>query len=174
MTDYTPKFTKENFEKIYKELKMFKTEGRSMSSKQVVFIGDMHVGSALALSSPNPYVSDLDTEIKPSKVMRTFYDTWVKCIDAIGKKPHVMAMLGEPMDGDNFKQIGQQSWTTNFNDQIADSIKLLKMWNAKTIVMVRGSGYHDHRGATNYGETVARQLGVRRYRAWGASFSFWT
>ena len=120
----------------------------------------------MALAPPNPYLSDGDIEIKPNKVMRTFYEIWEKCIDKVGRKPDVMAILGEPMDGDNFKQLGQQSWTTNFNDQVNASTQLLKMWDAQAMVMVRGSGYHVHRGATNYEEMVARKLGVKRYRAW--------
>ena len=56
----------------------------------------------------------------------------------VTKTPHVMGMLGEPMDGDNPKQMGQQSWTTSFIDQVQASSDLLKMWNAKNVIMVRG------------------------------------
>ncbi len=140
--------------------------GRSGSSKTVVFVSDMHVGSAMALSPPDPFVSELDTTIKSNKIMSTLYDTWQWCIDSLSKKPDVLGVIGEPMDGANKLQIGQQSWTTNINDQIKSSVKLLKMFNAPNIIMVRGSRYHVQVDATNFEEQVARLVGADRYRAY--------
>ncbi len=143
-----------------------KLKGRSGSSKTVVFVSDMHVGSAMALSPPDPFVSELDTTIKSNKIMSTLYDTWQWGIDSLSKKPDVLGVLGEPMDGANKLQIGQQSWTTNINDQIKSSVKLLKMFNAPNIIMVRGSRYHVQVDATNFEEQVARLVGADRYRAY--------
>jgi len=140
--------------------------GRSGSSKTVVFVSDMHVGSAMALSPPDPFVSELDTTIKSNKIMSTLYDTWQWCIDSLSKKPDVLGVIGEPMDGANKLQIGQQSWTTNINDQIKSAVKLLKMFKAPNIIMVRGSRYHVQVDATNFEEQVARLVGADRYRAY--------
>lgn len=140
--------------------------GRTMSSKTVVFIGDMHVGSAMALSPPDPLVSELNGNFKSNKVMSTLYDTYEWAIDRLSKNPHVVGVLGEPMDGANRKQIGQQSWTTNINDQILASVQLLKMLKGTHIIMVRGSGYHVQLDATNFEEQVARLVGADRYRAY--------
>ena len=140
--------------------------GRSGSSKVVVFVGDMHVGSAMAVCPPNPFISELDTTIKSNKVMSVLYDTWEWCIDGLSKNPHVLGVLGEPMDGANKKQIGQQSITTNVNDQINLSVILLKMLKARHIIMVRGSRYHVQVDATNFEEQVARLVGADKYRAY--------
>jgi len=98
--------------------------GRSKSSKAVLFLGDMHVGSSMAVSPPDPFVSELDTSIKSNRIMSTLYDTFVWMIDRLEQRPHVLGVLGEPMDGANKLQIGQQSWTTNINDQIKASLNL--------------------------------------------------
>lgn len=140
--------------------------GRTMSSKTVVFIGDMHVGSAMALSPPDPRVSELNGNFKSNKVMSKLYETYEWAIDRLSKNPHVVGVLGEPMDGANRKQIGQQSWTTNINDQILASVQLLKMLKGTHIIMVRGSGYHVQLDATNFEEQVARLVGADRYRAY--------
>lgn len=140
--------------------------GRSQSSKSVLFAGDMHVGSSMAVAPPDPYVSELDTNIKSNRIMSTMYDTWVWGIDCLEQRPHVLGVLGEPMDGANKLQIGQQSWSTNINDQIKASVKLLKMINSKHIIMVRGSKYHVQVDATNFEEQVARLVGADRYRAY--------
>ncbi len=141
-------------------------KGRSGSSKTVVFVSDIHCGSAMAVAPPDPFVSELDTTIKSNKIMKTLYDTWQWGIDSLSKKPDILGVLGEPMDGANKLQIGQQSWTTNINDQIKASVKLLKMFNAPNIIMVRGSKYHVQVDATNFEEQVARLVGADRYRAY--------
>ena len=153
--------------KLEKKLHYYKSvSGRSSQSHNVIFISDMHVGSSVALAPRHPYNSENDTEIKPNRIMTKMHDIWDYCLDNVSKRPNVMAMLGEPMDGDNVKQTGQQSWTTNFIDQVQASSELLKMWKAENIIMVRGSGYHVQRGATNYEEVVARNIGAKRYRAY--------
>ena len=138
--------------------------GRSKSSKTFVSVSDMHVGSAMALAPAEILVGDNDLVIKPNKIMSRMYEIWQNCLDRVTKTPDVLGVVGEPMDGDNVKQVGQQSWSTNFNDQVRGAISLLKEWKAKNIVMVRGSGYHVHRGATNYEEMVARGINATRYR----------
>jgi len=141
--------------------------GRSTSSKSVIFVSDMHVGSSVALAPPHPYNSEAELEIKPNKIMQRFYELWCDCIDhTLNGKPDVMGVVGEPMNGDNYKAVGDQSWTPDFNDQVNSSIELLKMWKAKGIMMVKGTGYHVKRGATNFEEMVARGIGAKRYRAY--------
>ena len=158
-------------EKLIKKLeaqlhRMNSMSGRSGSSKTALFVSDMHVGSSLALAPRHPYNSENDVEIKPNRVMSKLTDIWEYCIDHISQKPNVLGMVGEPMDGDNFKQVGQQSWSTSYIDQVNASSELLKMWKAPNIIMVRGSGYHVQRGATNFEELVARNIGAKRYRAY--------
>ena len=110
--------------------------------------------------------SDNDQSLDPNRLQRKLFSGWEECLDRITKKPLVLGINGEPVDGDNFKQIGVQSWTTNFNDQAENACELFKMFGAENIVMTRGSGYHVTRGATNFDELVARKIGARRYRAY--------
>lgn len=147
-------------------LKSITLPGRSTSSKTFVSVSDLHVGSAMALAPENPYVSDIDTTIKPNKIGKRLLEAWYWCIDHLSKNPHCLGVIGEPMDGANVKQVGQQSYTTNINDQIKWSADLLSMIKALNIIMVRGSGYHVHKDATNYEESVARLIGAKPYRAY--------
>lgn len=147
-------------------LKLITLPGRSTASKTFVSISDMHVGSAMALTIPNMVVGDNDFEIKPNRIGKRLYEAWEYCLDNLSQKPHCLGVLGEPMDGANVKQTGQQSYTTNINDQIKWSAQLLRMVKAFNIIMIRGSGYHVHKDATNYEESVARLIGAQRYRAY--------
>lgn len=147
-------------------LKLITLPGRSTASKTFVSVSDMHVGSAMALTLPEMYVGDNDYSITPNRIGKRLFEAWLWCIDNLSQKPHCLGVLGEPMDGANVKQTGQQSYTTNINDQIKWSAELLKMIKALNIVMIRGSGYHVHKDATNYEESVARLIGAQRYRAY--------
>src|SRR5213592_4865589 len=110
----------------------------------------MHVGSAYAVCSPHPTVGDLGTEYKPNKLQKKLYQHWLKVKDSLSQKPHVLCLNGEGCDGANPKAMGQQSWSTNINDQLNDAEKLLKLFSYDHFIMTRGSGYHVAKDATNY------------------------
>src|SRR4029079_11629049 len=115
---------------------------RSGSSKSVLFLSDMHVGSAYAICSPNPTIGDLGTEYKPNKLQKKLYQTWEWVRDSLTQKPTVLCLNGERCDGANVKATGQQSWSTDLNDQLNDAERLLKLFSFDHFVMTRGSGYH--------------------------------
>jgi len=157
--------TSNNFELLSNRLKVKYPErvleGRSKSSKSVLFISDMHVGSYNAVCSPNPEIKD--TEIKPTPLQKRLYETWCWVRDKV-KKPYILCVNGEPIDGDNKRQVGADLWTTDYNFQIKDAVKLLKMYNPTHFLMTRGSGYHTTKDATNYEEICAEELGCTKYR----------
>ena len=123
----------------------------------------MHDGSAYAICSPHPTIGDTGGEWKPNKLQKKLYEYWCWVKDSLSQKPHILCLNGEAIDGANVKQLGNQSWTTDINDQIKDSIKLLQEYNPKYFVMTRGSGYHVQKDATNYDETIADRLGAIPY-----------
>jgi hypothetical protein len=127
-------------------------------SKSVLFLSDMHVGSAYAVCSKNPSIGDTGGSWRPNRLQKKLYDTWLWVKDSLAQRPHVLCLNGEPIDGANSKQIGQQSWSTNINDQLNDAERLLKEYSFDNFVMTRGSGYHVQKDATNYEETLSSRL----------------
>jgi hypothetical protein len=118
----------------------------------------MHVGSAYALCSKNPTIGDTGGEWRPNKLQKKLHQAWLWVKDSLAQRPHVLCLNGEPIDGANSKQVGQQSWTTNINDQLNDAERLLKEYSFDHFVMTRGSGYHVQKDATNYEETLGIRL----------------
>ena len=141
-------------------------KGRSKSSKSVLFLSDLHVGSAYALCSPEPVISENGTTHRPNKLQKKLYETWEWCKDSLAQKPLVLCLNGDAIDGANVKQSGQQSWSTNINDQLEDVSILLKEIPYQYFVMTRGSGYHVQKDATAYEETLAEMMGAVSYSSY--------
>ena len=73
----------------------------------------MHVGSGYAVCSPSPTVKDTGMELKPNPLQKKLYEVWCWVRDSVSTKNlDVLCLNGEPLDGPNSKQLGQQSWTT--------------------------------------------------------------
>jgi hypothetical protein len=134
------------------------------SSKSVLFLSDLHVGSAYAICSKEPTIGDTGGSWRPNKLQKKLYETWMWVKDSLSQKPHVLCLNGEGIDGANTKQQGQQSWTPDINDQIADCCKLLREIKYTNFVVTRGSGYHVQKDATNYDELLAREMKATPYR----------
>ncbi len=144
-----------------------KLKGRSKSSKVIEIRSDIHDGSTTAVCSDDPYVAELDTVIKPNKLQQVLGQAWDDCTDEMSKKADLLVINGEPMDGANKKQVGQQSWTTNIEDQMQDFMKLAKRCNYNDIMFVRGSGYHVQVDGTNFEEVLANRMKALRYKSYG-------
>ena len=137
------------------------------SSKSIVGWTDVHDGATTALCSAEPYNSELDTTIKLNKIQKTLRHAWLDSIDELEQKPDLVVLNGEPIDGANKKQIGQQSWSTNLEDQMNDFMRLAKEIPYKNIMFIRGSLYHTGLDATNFEEILANRLNAVKYRAYG-------
>ena len=87
------------------------------SSKSVLIISDLHVGSSTAICTPEPEIADLGTTHNPVKLQKELYNVWQECIDELHQKPTVLVVNGEPCDGGNPKGLGKQRL-----DDILDSI----------------------------------------------------
>ncbi len=137
------------------------------SSKSILIVSDMHVGSATAVCTDEPVIADLNTTYKPNKLQVELYKHWGNCIDDLEQKPTLLVVNGEPCDGGNPKGLGKQSWTTNLQDQLNDAEKLLREIPYKNILFKRGSGYHVDQQGTNFEEIIARNMKATRYKAFG-------
>lgn len=141
----------------------------SKSSKSVLIISDLHVGSSTAVCTPDPDISDLNTTYKPNKLQSELYSVWNECIDDLIQKPNLLVVNGEPCDGGNPKGLGKQSWSTNLQDQLNDAEKLISKIPYSNLLFTRGSGYHVDQQGTNFEEIIAKQMKADRYKAFGGS-----
>jgi hypothetical protein len=117
----------------------------------------------MAICSPEPKISDLKTVYKPNVLQKELYSIWLESIDSLQKKPDICVVNGEPIDGANKKQLGNQSWTTNVLDQANDAVKLLKKIPANKFLFVRGSGYHIQIDGTPIEQTIAENMNGVEY-----------
>ena len=150
----------------------YKLPGRSGGSKTILGTGDNHVGSLFAVASEHPVLSD-GQEVKPTKIMAVLHGVWEDVRDSLmNKHPNLMVCNGEPIDGANPKQLGQQSWTTDYEAMMQDYMKLAAMFNYKQFLFTRGSGYHTTVGGTNFEEILANRMPrVMKYKAHGGGGS---
>ena len=139
-------------------------KGRSKSSKSILVLSDLHIGSKYSVCSDEPEI-DSGGSYRPSYNQKKLNTAWFECVDMIQQKPRALVINGEPIDGDNFKSLGDSVWSTELNDQLNDAEKMLNTIKRDEIIFVRGSGYHVTRGATNFEKTLARKMGARKYRS---------
>ena len=138
-------------------------------SKSVLVVSDMHVGSSTAVCTKEPDIADLNTTYRPNALQKELYSVWQECIDELYQKPDVLVINGEPCDGGNPKQLGNQSWSTNLQDQLNDAEKLIREIPYKKLLFTRGSGYHVDKQGTNFEEIIAEKMKAERYKAFGGS-----
>jgi len=117
----------------------------------------------MGICSPDPVNSELKTHYKPNTLQKELYRIWLDSIDHLHQKPNICIVNGEPIDGGNPKQQGNQSWSTNLADQATDSIKLLKKIPSKEILFVKGSGYHVTIQGTSIEQFIAERMNAVDY-----------
>ena len=146
--------------------------GRSKSSKTVLMASDIHDMSRMVVCSDTPYNSELDQTMKLTGLQKVLNQGW-KDVAADVKdkygKVDLMVYNGEPVDGANKKNLGQQSWTTNLEDGMQDFMKLDSLISRDKVLLVRGSNYHTTVDGTNIEEILADRMGAIRAKPWGGS-----
>lgn len=132
---------------------------RKNSSKSLYIVSDIHDGSITAVCSPNPQTEERGESYTPNKLQKELYRIWTEAIDDLHQKPDICVVNGEPIDGANKKQLGNQSWTTSVYDQAIDATKLLKQIKASSYIFVRGSGYHVQIDGTPIESFISKLMG---------------
>lgn len=137
---------------------------RSKASKSILFLSDIHAGSIYAPCTKEPVLHTAKTTWNPTKLQKKCLGYWLWTKDQLIQKPYLTVINGEPIDGDNPKELGGPCWSSDINDQIVDFLKLMKMFpRPEHITMTRGSGYHVLKGNTSFEDTIARELNVTPY-----------
>lgn len=122
--------------------------GRSSSSKSVIIVGDMHVGHYYALGSP----------LKKLQKVNQF---WISARDQLLKeRANVFVINGEPIDGDQPRQLGGELWVSDMGEQMQIANDYISHFKMDSIGLTRGSNYHSTRGNTNFESILAKYLTV--------------
>lgn len=141
-------------------------KGRSKSSKSIVFLSDIHVGSQFAVSSR--YEHNDDEYLPLRKALR---HGWY-CVrdELIQKRPTVLVINGETING--AAEWGEENWTNDYYEQAHDALRLLKGYKPKSIMMTRGSNWHVQVKGTNIEKFIADQLNAVPYSPFGDAYRF--
>lgn len=129
------------------------------SSKSLYVVSDVHVGAVTAVCSPAPIIQERGEVYRPNKLQTELFKIWEEAIDDLSKKPDICVVNGEPIDGPNSKQAGNQNWSTSTYDQAIDSVTLFKMIPANQFLFIRGSGYHVQIDGTPIESFISKMMG---------------
>ena len=135
---------------------------RAKQSRSILFLSDLHVGSRYAVCSPNPQMGDGSSH-NPNPLQKKLYESWCWVKDSLSTNPHILVLNGEPIDGSNPKQLGEETWSTSIQEQLNDAETLLRMYKPNYFVMTRGSNYHSKSGTYSVEEDLARNIGAKAY-----------
>jgi hypothetical protein len=111
-----------------------------MTTKSVLVLSDIHVGSRVAVSVPK-FIKNDGSTYEASKVQKALFQAWLE-VATKWPKPDVLVINGEPVDGQQPKDKGVGAWTTDFLDQIDASLALVNMFQPKAVYLTQGSNYH--------------------------------
>ena len=102
---------------------------------RVVFVADLHVGSRVGLSTGHGDDAFL-------LIRKKILNLWETSVAGPWKKPDILVVVGDAIDGQNKKGGGTGTTTTDLIEQADEAVELIKMWNAGEYVIIRGSDYH--------------------------------
>lgn len=126
---------------------------------RVVAVADMHVGSRVGLA--NPARSPINDALAPVRV--ALFDVWEAAAHGPWHAPDALIVNGDVIEGQNRKGGGAGTWSTQLLEQADHAVGLLRMWDAKRVYVIRGSGYHVETNGLQVEEYVARQLRAEEY-----------
>ena len=118
---------------------------RFILTKKILIIGDMHVGSNVALMPEEVQTLKTETEncmtVSASPVQKKILNKWYEMIDTEGKVDGLV-VNGDIVDGYNRRSNGIGNWTTNMDTQLTVARSLIKEIHYKKLYGTQGSLYH--------------------------------
>lgn len=126
--------------------------------KRVVFVADTHCGHRGGLI-PKEWQWNISGEPERrawAKLQRKSWDYFLRLVDEIGR-PDVLVAVGDLIDGSGEKSSGTELISADIYEQCKMAITCLKIWEAKKLVVVRGTPYHVS-GNADYEDVIATAL----------------
>lgn len=110
--------------------------------RNILFIGDTHVGSTSGLWPQNFELTD-GTIVKENKLQKELYKFWKILLDET-KQCDTVVLLGDIVHGLNAHERGRNVMVSNLNEQMRAAIELLKpICKGKELLAITGTPYHD-------------------------------
>lgn len=135
-----------------------------MNQKKVVILSDIHSGSEYAVKSPWATVREDDTHSQMNSQQEVLFDHW-KDLSKKWRRPDVLIINGDLIEGLQPKSQLTHCWSSDLFDQADDCIRLVNMFGAKTIYVVRGTPYHTQTRGIDIEESIAKELGAVKERS---------
>jgi len=124
--------------------------------KRILVLSDLHVGSIFSIMPDEVYIEADDKErsnrISANPIQLALWQKWQEMLDNIGRVDGCF-ILGDCIDGPNYKSKGFDLWTSNLHQQCATAADLLSMVKTRRYYGVQGSYYH-------VGENTSSDLAV--------------
>ncbi|MDO8610811.1 MAG: hypothetical protein Q7R95_09780 [bacterium] len=124
--------------------------------KKMVFLSDTHVGSKYGIMPEEYNIFGENQIVKASIIQRELLKKYESVVDD-WKKPDILVLNGDIIDGKAKKDYSSSVWTNSFYDQVGAAVELIKMFKAKKIYVIRGTEYH----VSIEGEPAEELLGER-------------
>ena len=137
--------------------------GRQRSSHSALFVSDLHVGGFYSICSDSPYVSQRGTYHEPEPHQENMLEFWDSLNDRVSKRPVMLTVNGEFIDGNNKKSQSMGLWSADLNDQAEDAIKLIRRLKYDNLTVTKGSPYHSKTDGIDIDEMIARRLNAYSY-----------
>jgi len=123
-----------------------------------VVLSDLHTGSELS-----PIPSDFETKngrpIKGTGIQEELTRAYLELAGA-WRKPDILIVLGDAVDGKQRKKAGVGVWSTLLEDQSNASCQLIRAFQAERHVVLRGTDYHVDNQGDPIEEQLAKDLGA--------------
>ena len=117
-----------------------------MPNQRWILCSDLHCGAVTGLSY-DPH----------GTIGKKLFERWQDCISHFGKKPDVVVMNGDGIDGTDVK--GKDTRCSILDEQARDCAELLLMWGAKKeYVIVSGTPYHTGNNGEAEDNRIAHHL----------------
>jgi hypothetical protein len=122
----------------------------------LVVVSDIHAGSNSALCVPDMKLAGGGT-YQYTDAQKALYDAWSGLCKEWAA-PDILIVNGDAIEGQARKESGVPCWSTNLSDQLNCAKKLVKMWHAKKIYIIDGTGYHVDAAGTPLENMLAKNL----------------
>lgn len=126
--------------------------------KKVLFLGDLHGGSNVGMSTDEMYNEDGNL-IHQNSVQKAISKQFYKMIDDVGRVD-LLVLNGDMVEGVNYAEDGVGNWTNDMDIQVANISDVIKDIKFRRCVGTTGSRYHTGSNPTNDKRVVERVGGT--------------
>jgi len=129
---------------------------------RLICIADLHCGNRAGLTPPNyqRFKTSKDHILQKFSAIQTEGWRWYQSKARQYNAPDILVLNGDGIDGRGERSGGVELITLDRNEQIEMALECIRIWNAKHIVIVRGTPYHAGE-FESWEDLIARELNCK-------------